>query len=126
MRRSERIPTNLKVTWLRGRPIDVVALDINLHGMFLRTDESVEPGSLMQLNVHLPDRSIPLFVTARFCGKTTSGVGIGVEIFLLDEVNQAHWTLYYHSMLQGSPETPSRGSLGDDSRHVETLRSAND
>lgn len=99
MRRSERLPVELPVSWNRaGRTIPCTALDVNAHGMFLRTDEIVEPESLMHLKVQVPERVLEMFVTARFVGKTVSGHGIGVEIFLIDDVSQAHWLAFYEEL----------------------------
>lgn len=99
MRRTERIPVELAVTWNRaGRVVSCVALDVNAHGMFVRTDEVVEPESLMHLRVKLPDRELEMFVTARFVGRTARGQGIGVEIFLIDDVAQCHWLSYYEAL----------------------------
>ena len=96
MRRTERLPVELNVTWNRaGREIACVAVDVNAHGLFVRTEEIVEPESLMHLKVQLPDRVVEMFVTARFVGKTVSGHGIGVEIFLIDDVSQVHWLAFY-------------------------------
>ena len=86
MRRTERLPVELNVLWNRaGRDIPCTAVDVNAHGLFVRTDEVVEPESLMHLKVTLSDRVLEMFVTARFIGKTVSGHGIGVEIFLIDD-----------------------------------------
>lgn len=84
------------MAWSRGgRELECAAVDINAHGMFLRTDQIVEPESLMHLRVRLPDRVVEMFVTARFVGSTVSGRGIGVEIFLIDDVSQCHWMTFY-------------------------------
>lgn len=99
MRRSERLATNLPVVWIRGtRLVRAVGRDVNLHGLFLCTDETTEPGSLMRLHVTLPDLTIELFVTARFVGRTISGQGIGVEIFAGDGPSHAHWVAFYRGL----------------------------
>lgn len=96
MRRSERLPTELNVTWSRaGRRIPATVADISAHGMLLVTDEVVERDSLLQLAVQLPDRVLEMFVCARFVGATASGRGIGVEIFLIDDVGQRQWLAFY-------------------------------
>jgi hypothetical protein len=99
-RRSERIAVTLPVRWIR-RPNDVetIAIDMNIHGMFLRTDEpSVLPGQLMQVEVKLPEGSLELFVIARFVGLTERGLGIGVEIFVMDDVARGKWANYYRAL----------------------------
>ena len=112
MRRSERIVVDIPVVWTRaGRALSCVARDLNMHGLFLCTDELVEPGSLMHLRVGLPDRTIDLFATARFVGRTLAGNGIGAEIFIIDDASRACWIAYYQSVLSteaGSaiPEAP--------------------
>ncbi len=100
MRRTERIPVQLNVTWNRGgRAIDCIACDVNAHGMFIRTDEILEPGSLMHVVAHLPEHTIDMYVTARYVGRTFSGQGIGAEIFLIDDVSQCHWIAYYEGLV---------------------------
>jgi hypothetical protein len=99
MRRTERLPVELGITWNRGgRDLQCTATDINAHGLFVRTDQIVEPEALMHLQVQLPDRAIEMFVTARFVGRTASGEGIGVEIFLIDDVSQVHWMAFYERL----------------------------
>lgn len=101
MRRSKRLDATLSVRWVRrGEYLDVEATDIGMHGMFIRTDESTTPGSLLQLVIKLPQRSVHMFVTARFVGTTTSGQGIGVEIFLMEELERRAWREYYRAELQ--------------------------
>lgn len=100
MRRSERIVVDIPVVWTRaGRALSCVARDLNMHGLFVCTDELVEPGSLMHLRVALPERTIDLFATARFVGRTLAGNGIGAEIFIIDDASRAFWIAYYQSKL---------------------------
>lgn len=100
MRRSERISVDIPVVWTRaGRCVPCVARDLNMHGLFLFTDEIVEPGSLMHLRVALPERTIDLFATARFVGRTLSGNGIGVEIFIIDDASRSHWIAHYQALM---------------------------
>jgi len=99
MRRSERFAVELPITWVRsGRIIKAVGRDINLHGLFMCTDESIDPGSLMLLSIALPEHTINLFVTARFVGRTAVGHGIGVEIFAADGPAKSHWLSYYRTL----------------------------
>ncbi len=97
-RRTERIPVQLAVVWHRGLfCVDLVALDINLHGLFLRTTATVPAGSLLRLSIVLPDghEPITLFVTARFVGMTVSGQGIGAEMHLMNPEDSARWEAFY-------------------------------
>ena len=99
MRRTERFAVELPVTWIRGgRALSCTAVDSNAHGRFVRTDEIVEHESLMHLRVALPARELEMFVTARYVGRTVRGQGIGVEIFLIDDVSQCHWLSYYEEL----------------------------
>ncbi len=103
----------MSVTWNRaGRTIPCTAVDVNAHGMFLRTEELVEPESLMHLRVQLPDRVLEMFVTARFVGKTVSGQGIGVEIFLIDDVSQAHWLAFYEGLCAEHARSRKTAAMG--------------
>ena len=113
MRRTERLPVELHVTWNRaGRDLPCSAVDINAHGLFVRTDEIVEPESLMHLRVQLPDRVLEMFVTARFVGKTVSGHGIGVEIFLIDDVSQCHWVAFYERLCAEHAHNRKSAAMG--------------
>jgi hypothetical protein len=98
MRRTERVVVELSVKWNRGGMMtECTALDINAHGMFLSTHHVVEHGALMQVEVRLADRVLPMFVTARYVGRTMRGQGIGAEIFLIDDVSRSHWMSYYEA-----------------------------
>jgi hypothetical protein len=98
MRRTERIAVELSVKWSRGGlTTECTALDINAHGMFLSTHYIVEHEALMQIEVRLPERALSMFVTARYVGRTMRGHGIGVEIFLIDDVSHSHWMSFYEA-----------------------------
>ena len=88
------------------------AVDVNAHGLFVRTDELVEPESLMHLKVKLPERVVEMFVTARFIGKTVRGQGIGVEIFLIDDVSNCHWLAYYEALADEQTRRRKADALG--------------
>jgi|SRR3954466_12606322 hypothetical protein len=99
MRRTERFAVELPVIWNRaGRAIDCTAIDVNAHGIFVRTDEVVEHDSLMHLRLQLPERALEMFVTARYVGNNGRGHGVGCEIFLIDDVSRAHWLAYYETV----------------------------
>jgi hypothetical protein len=94
---------SLPIVWVRaGRLIKAVGRDVNMHGLFICTQESVEPGSLMLIGVTLPERTVDLFVKARFVGRTQAGQGIGVEIFAADQRIHAVWASYYRSLVAGT------------------------
>lgn len=113
MRRTERLPVELSVAWSRaGREIACSAVDANAHGLFIRTDEQVEPESLMHLKITLPERVLEMFVTARFVGKTMRGHGIGVEIFLIDDVSNCHWVAYYEGLCSAQASSRARAAMG--------------
>jgi hypothetical protein len=113
MRRTERLPVELSVIWSRaGRDIPCNAVDVNAHGLFIRTEELVEPESLMHLKVRLPDRVLEMFVTARFVGKTVSGPGIGVELFLIDDLGQCHWVAFYERICVEHASTRRAAAMG--------------
>ena len=116
MRRTERVSVQLNVTWNRaGRTIPCSALDINAHGMFISTDQIVEHESLMHVSVQLPDIEIPMFVTARYIGRTASGQGIGVEIFLIDDISRSHWMTHYEARLAESTANSAANGAADGS-----------
>ena len=51
----------------------------------------------MQLEVELPSGTIGMFVIARFFGKTKSGPGAGVEIYLMGETEKTDWMNFYRA-----------------------------
>ena len=113
MRRTERLVVELSVTWNRaGREISCTAVDVNAHGLFLRTDEIVEPESLMHLKIDLPERVLEMFVTARFVGRTVRGQGIGVEIFLIDDVSNCHWLAHYEALCAEQARSRKSAAMG--------------
>ena len=113
MRRTERLPIELSVTWTRaGREIHCTAIDVNAHGLFLRTDEIVERGSLLHLQVRLPEHVLEMFVTARFVGACASGRGIGAEIFLIDELSQCRWLVFYDQLCAEQARTRRAVAMG--------------
>jgi PilZ domain len=100
MRRTERVNVELSVVWHRaGRRLDCRVLDINAHGMFISTDQIIEHESLMHVCIKLPEHELPMFVTARYVGRTVKGHGIGVEIFLIDDVSRSRWLAFYEQQL---------------------------
>ena len=99
MRRTERVGVEIAVTWNRdGRDVACSAVDVNEHGLFVRTNEPCAPDSLMRLAVGLPDRVLALVGRARFVGRTASGRGIGVEHFVLDDVGRRRWLAFYEEL----------------------------
>jgi hypothetical protein len=97
-RRSARLASSLHVRWVRlPKTRELLAANINEHGMFLRTDATTSLDSLMQLEATLPGGAITMFAVARFVGTTVNGRGIGVEIRLMDEKQRQAWLAFYRS-----------------------------
>jgi hypothetical protein len=68
--RQRRSPTALPVLWIRKHRItECQAVDINQHGMLLRTDERVLPGALLQLEVTIERLLGPIGSSGRSCGE---------------------------------------------------------
>ena len=99
-RRSERIWTNLKVRWIRtGGVVELTAIDMNQHGMFLVTDEKVTVGELLRIEVLVPAGPLVMFVVVRFVGQSQYRNGMGVELSLVDSKYRALWADYYRDKL---------------------------
>ena len=99
-RRSERIATDLKVRWIRrSQVVELAAIDMNQHGMFLACEEQVNTGQLLQIEVLVPGEPLTMFVVVRFVGETHSGKGMGVELYLMDDKYRAQWAAFYRSEL---------------------------
>jgi hypothetical protein len=102
-RRTKRVRCAIRGRWLR-RSGDVAGeiIDINAHGLFLRTEASVEPNTLMRIEVALPDGPVTLLGVARFAGVAYHGRGIGVSLFAMDDVNSRRWLTHYRALLDAT------------------------
>lgn len=114
-RRSERVPSSLPVTWvMRDRSVEVVAADVSAEGMFLRTSEQTTPGMLMRIEVQLPETPpIVLFAMARYIGRTSSGEGIGAEIYVASDADRRRWLKYYRGLLSAQTAQPPQLTDGE-------------
>jgi hypothetical protein len=100
LRRSKRVASYIDVKWHRkGGDVDAKGTDINADGMFLQTSEDVEPGTLMELRIQLPDRELAVFATAVFVGRTSAGRGIGLEFYMMSSHTRLAWLTHYHMLL---------------------------
>lgn len=100
-RRTQRIPTKLGIQWHRGHSIiEAVAGDINEQGMFVKTDLACQPDEMLPVTVLLPDGPLKMIVVARFVGTTTSGRGVGAEIFVIGEAERERWTAHYWNLVR--------------------------
>ncbi|MSP59169.1 MAG: PilZ domain-containing protein [Myxococcales bacterium] len=108
-RRSQRVQAVLPITWIRrGLRQDITTADVSNDGMFLLTDDTVTPGSLMQLEALVPgERPLLMFVSARFVGRTESGTGIGVQIYVVSDQDRRRWQRYYRGLLARSQPVPA-------------------
>lgn len=109
-RRSQRVAASLPVTWVRrGKRIGAFTGDVGADGLFIRTDEEIDPGFLMQLEVAPPGEApIVMFVSARFVGRTDLGKGIGVQIYVISDQDRKRWGRYYRAQLARARETASQ------------------
>ena len=115
-RRTKRVSTALMVVWhRRGGDVDAVATDINADGLFICTDEVIDPGALMELRLQLPTGTLQVLATARFVGRTQVGNGIGVELFMLPNHARRRWLAYYRGIVAAEerPAPPAEDILGD-------------
>ena len=95
-RRTLRIPGGCSVDWHRGRRnIAAQILNLNAHGMLLRTDETIAVNQMMDLIVHLPNGDVSVMAVSRYVGDTRWGHGIGVEIRVASAVDQVRWNAHY-------------------------------
>jgi hypothetical protein len=104
-RRSARVnaPVPVPVRWLRsGMPVTALGTEINAHGLFLCTTQTIAVGYVMQLELALPGGAIRMMVVSRFCGETAQGRGIGVEIFSIAPTDRMRWVAHYGRLLEQS------------------------
>ncbi len=96
-----RVPSYVEVRWhRRSGGQDLIGTDISADGMFLRTEEMVVPGTLLDLRLQLPDGELAIFATVRFVGLTQAGQGIGVEFYTLSWDKRRIWLGFYRSLLE--------------------------
>lgn len=102
-RRSVRVECALRVRWLRQpAPVDCIATNMNVHGMFIVTPKHVPVNQVMQLEVQLPRQSIQVFAVVRFAGLQAGVRGLGVELFVVDPVSRRAWLDHYGMLLERS------------------------
>lgn len=101
LRRTKRVACQIPVRWHRRQgDLEVTATDVNADGMFLCSDEeTAPPGTLIQLLVQLPDRTLAVNAVVRFVGQTQSGRGMGVELFMMPVATRRQWLSFYRFML---------------------------
>jgi PilZ domain-containing protein len=112
LRRSRRIATYIDVKWCRkGGDVEAKGTDINADGMFMETSEDVEPGTLMELRIQLPDRQLAVFATAIFVGRTAAGRGIGLEFYMMSSHTRLAWLTHYHLLLDHDAQSHAEQHL---------------
>ena len=109
VRRTRRLFTELPVrARRRGQVVELVAGDVSIDGLFLRSDETLPVGVELDIEACVPDNA-PIMMRVRvvFAGRSVSGQGMGCEIVRIDEAARDRWQRYYESML------PRRARLGN-------------
>lgn len=100
-RRTERVPAALPLRWKRRKgDLKVLGADINAHGLFLLAREVAEVGTLLHLEVELPEQTISMFVTVRFVQSGSLRSGMGVQIFAIGEEEKVLWIDFYRALLR--------------------------
>jgi hypothetical protein len=94
-RRAPRFVTSLPTHWRWSLVAgDVAVTNMSRGGLFLRTRETVAPGSFLQLEVRLPSGPAELFVVVRY----TLPSGMGVEIHTISDEDQERWLGYCETL----------------------------
>ena len=102
-RRSSRIAVEVPINvTVGGRLIRATATDLSEHGLFLRTQEDVIADLALIVEAALPDGPLLLIGRSRFTGKTSSGQGIGIEIFPSSEEARERWLSYVRSFAKSN------------------------
>ncbi len=99
-RRTPRIRCDLLVEWRRSpRIIECRARDLNVSGLFIRTEVPAALHYVMELVVHLPSGPLEVLGVARFIGNSCHGHGIGVEVHSIIDHARARWLAFYRAGL---------------------------
>jgi hypothetical protein len=111
-RRTKRVRCCVPARWMRASgDIHAVVIDINAHGLFLRTDASIDTNMLMKMEIKLPDGPVTVIGVARFVGQNTQGRGIGVAIFAMEESDKRRWLVHYRSLAGGRSTVADRAAM---------------
>lgn len=91
--------------WRRGgRTFHLRAVDLNSHGLFLKTEMPVALHYVMDLVIVLPSGPIEALAVARFVGLTRYGHGVGVALHsMTKEESERYWAYYRAAMAAASP-----------------------
>ena len=95
LRRTLRVPTNLKVRATRGSAIEVFSSqDISEGGLFLVTRRPLAPGTPLHLEIEISDAAPPIAVDGtvtwvRESGDESGPVGMGIRFDHPDEEKQS-------------------------------------
>jgi hypothetical protein len=100
-RRTERVSSSLIGRLLRrDGSSDIAISDINLHGMYIVTNETASIGSLLRLEVRVDEgEPIKMFVRVCHTKRTVTGDGFGAEIYLLGPEEHLRWMRYYRHLI---------------------------
>ena len=97
-RRSVRVPVQIPVRVIAGSLVlQALATDLNEHGLFIQTTESVPSDPPLQLEISLPEGLVTLEGRPRFLGRTIWGQGIGIEFSHATDEARMTWLRYVRS-----------------------------
>ncbi len=82
-------------------------LDASLHGFLLATEERIDVGYVMDIDLVLPEGSVSFLVTARYVGPTRYGPGVGVSILVATPVELQRWVAHYHALVARARRIPA-------------------
>jgi hypothetical protein len=80
-----------------GMVIQALGTDLNEHGLFLQTTESMPSDPPLQLEITLPDGLVTLEGRPRFMGRTIWGQGVGIEFSHATDDARFTWLKYVRS-----------------------------
>ena len=101
-RRSPRVPMALPVRLMcDGIEHETMIVNINEHGLFVRTHLDLDVGERVQLSIELPDGIIQAIVVVRSPGPSSDGRGAGVELHEMTDLDRARWRRNYRLRLKG-------------------------
>jgi uncharacterized protein (TIGR02266 family) len=114
--REQRIVTALRVELSRlGEQVTAISEDLSRHGIFIRTEEFLPIGDVVELTLHLPDGSGALKVISRVAhimsdrGARALGrrAGMGLEFLEQDEAHRARLEAFLESLIEELTPPPT-------------------
>jgi len=105
-RRSPRVLAEVPLRWVRDTGVvHSSSADVSDTGLFFRSDEPVDVGELLQLEIDLPDGPMRLLVTVRHVSSDAARPGFGVALFADNTASAVRWRSFCSDLIGRATDT---------------------